>query len=283
MQQKVYAMWMESMSNRGVRVSLVLILALLYGACDGERVVRSSIVSGRTGAGSAPASDAATPVASSEEVVEEAPGAAQAPLVVTPPEEQEEAAGVVVMLHGYNSNHLDFKDVASLAASKGLIAISVPAPNVSGPMRFQWERDDVEGTHAYIQSMLLAAIDGDVKGLALKRPVKIWLMGFSQGGMYAAILSERYKSEYAGALAIAPAGWASVPEKCERERKEGRGVWVVTGKQERPNYAEKTAALVEHLKACDLLEERVEHEGGHQFPAAWRALFGRLFEEWAIQ
>lgn len=280
MARKVYAMWTESMSNR--RASIILLLVTLWGGagCEGGGAVRSSIVEGRATASQADetrAEAAVAPPPSTQDDVRELPGDRQAPLVVTP--SQEVASGVVVMLHGYNSNHLDFKDVARHAASKGLIAISVPAPNTSAPMRFQWERDDVEGTHAYVQSVLHEAMRGVES--SLKTPEKIWLMGFSQGGMYAAILSERYAEEYAGALAIAPAGWASLPQKCTQAAKGDRRVWVVTGKNERPAYAQKTAALVEHLEACDLLEERLEHEGGHQFPANWRAQFGRLFEEWA--
>ena len=190
MSDKVCAMWMESMLKRGGRLVWVASMGLCLGACEGDGAVRSSIVEGRMSAQQAQKREPTASTAPQQDPpADRAKRAHPSPLVVTPPASQEVAQGVVVMLHGYNSNHLDFKDVAALAASQGLVAISVPAPNASAPMRFQWERDDVEGTHAYVQSVLHEALESELKGLELKRPVKIWLMGFSQGGMYAAILS----------------------------------------------------------------------------------------------
>lgn len=200
-----------------------------------------------------------------------------------PPEPPIEYAGVapkgiVVMMHGYNSTHRDFESVAKLAASNGLAGLSLPAPITNAPSRYQWERDDLEATHHYIQKALAASFPG----VDVPRE-QVWVAGFSQGGMYAALLVATYPGLYKGGLAIAPAGWASVPEGasvCSKSVKRGEVV-VVTGEQEKPAYAEKTAGVVAFLKQCTMLHKVITHPGGHQFPANWSSMFGDVFNVWA--
>ena len=188
---------------------------------------------------------------------------------------------VVVMMHGFNSTARDFEPAAELAASLGFVALSLPAPiEAEANERYQWERDDVEATHAYVQRALNEATAG-ADGVDLSR---VWLVGFSQGGAYAALLSAAYPERYRGALAIAPAGWVSVPKRggCPRgelERDLPR-VTIITGERERERYAKKTAEVAAFMARCELLVATERHEGGHQFPLDWPERFMAVFESW---
>ncbi len=187
-----------------------------------------------------------------------------------------EPLGVVVMMHGYNSNQYDFGKVAKLAAEHGLVAVSLQAPIKNAPERFQWEKDDLPATHDYVQEQM----DKALEGLNLKQSARrVWLMGFSQGGLYAALLSEMYPDDYVGALAVAPAGWASIPDECGPRGKD-KVVWVVTGSNERPRFAKKTEAARGYLEGCKHLAGVIRHDGGHQFPPNWAREFGQVFQGW---
>ncbi len=187
--------------------------------------------------------------------------------------------GVLVLMHGYNSNHQDFERVAELAATRGFAALSVPAPIQNAPSRYQWERDDLEATHQYIQKNVQRAFKG-VDGVPRER---VWVSGFSQGGLYAALLTATYPESYRGALAIAPAGWASIPTDaaaCPDASKRPGKVVVVTGENEVPRYAEKTALTVKMLERCEMLDRVITHSGAHSFPGNWQTSFAEVFTGW---
>jgi predicted esterase len=254
--------------SKTTTAAMLVCLTLLCGACK-ERVSspieRASV-------------DVSSPVAEPSQSAQVM--FAHAPEPPEPPIEYAGAApkGVVVMMHGYNSTHRDFEPVAKLAASEGLAGLSLPAPIVNAPSRYQWERDDLEATHHYVQKALAASFPG----VDVPRE-RVWVAGFSQGGMYAALLVAAYPESYKGGLAIAPAGWASVPQGasvCPEPAQRGEVV-VVTGEQEKPAYAEKTAGVVAFLKRCTMLNKVITHPGGHQFPANWPSMFGDVFKAWA--
>ncbi len=186
---------------------------------------------------------------------------------------EDRATPAVLLLHGYNSNHEDLRGLAALAARNDLSAISVPAPIQNAPDRFQWVRRDPETTHTYLQAIL-----------ARYRPdstERVWLAGFSQGGLHATRLVAGYPDHYHGALAISPAGWSDITDADVVASDQPRIVTVVRGEAEPARYARKTDRVIEVMRRHGLLNEVIAHEGGHHFPPRWREQFGRIFARWA--
>lgn len=206
-----------------------------------------------------------------------APSPLEIPIVKAPSGEPPSGGfPMVILMHGYNSNHRDFIQVAELAASKGLYAVSVPAPlEGTRPGGYQWKRGDVDLTHRYIQ-----AIREDIANATDASSGRIWLVGFSQGGLHGATLVARYPDDYRGVLAISPAGWSDVPAEVvasERSRK----VYVVAGDREPERYAKKTAEVEALMKKAGLLEQSRRHPGAHHFPRDWRVQFAEVFMQWS--
>jgi len=182
---------------------------------------------------------------------------------------------MIILMHGFNSNHRDFIKVAELAASKGLYAVSIPAPlEGSRPGGYQWKRGDVALTHRYVQ-----AIREDIANSTDASKDRIWLAGFSQGGLHGASLVALYPEHYRGVLAISPAGWSTVPDAVKPSDL-SREVVVVAGNSEPERYAKKTQEVEALMKKAGLLEQSRRHPGAHHFPRDWQQQFGEVFARW---
>lgn len=182
---------------------------------------------------------------------------------------------MIILMHGFNSNHRDFIQVAELAASHSLYAVSIPAPlEGSRPGGYQWKRGDIALTHRYVQ-----AIREDIANATSASNDRIWLAGFSQGGLHGASLVALYPEHYRGVLAISPAGWSPVPDAVKPSDLP-REVFVVAGDNEPERYAKKTQEVEALMKKAGLLEQSRRHPGAHHFPRDWRQQFGEVFVRW---
>ena len=205
----------------------------------------------------------------------------ESPLVMAPQGEAPSTGfPVVVFMHGYNSTHYDFSRAAQLAASKGLVGISLPAPLPgSRPSGYQWKQHDPEHTHRYIQGV----VDDVTQSVAgAQRGERVWLVGFSQGGLHASLLLAAHPEAYSGVLAISPAGWSQVPGEVTASELP-REIFIVAGEQELARHKEKTARVEALMKQAGFLRESRLHAGGHHFPEDWRPSFAKIFERWAAQ
>lgn len=251
-----------------MRTILPALLLLVLCACQPPRApVERSPSSPAPPASPAPA---VAPLLPEAPAPPRPPRLVRAPRPATPP-------ALVVMLHGFNSNEADLMPLAQLAADAGLDALSVPAPIVGGPGRFQWKRQDTAHTHAYLQAVVRAqrAAHPSLPG------GRVWLVGFSQGALHSAALVAQHPEHYRGVLGISPGGWASLPKQVVApERK--RPFVLTHGRAEIPRYRAVFDAIGALATSGEQPLTSALHEGGHRFPADWRTRFAAVFASWAV-
>lgn len=85
---------------------------------------------------------------------------------------------VVFFLHGFASSRHDFDPEAQIVSTLGYVGVTLDGTQVMGPAAYTWDRKSTEPTHHQLQAALKSfkfPID----------PKRIYLQGFSQGGMHA--------------------------------------------------------------------------------------------------
>jgi predicted esterase len=192
------------------------------------------------------------------------------PVVFTPASPQP-AGGwpVMVLLHGYGDSHESYFDHAKLWAGQGFMAIALPGsvPFESGG--FIWNEENVETTHEQIQAALAAPLvqsRSDAK--------RVFLCGFSQGGIHAFQAAALHPQKYAGVVPVGPGGQPWVLDNDDLDRGIGKHVWLVWGQQDAAReFAEQ---LVPACKKAGWVVQTTIHPGGHQFPDDWAATCPRV-------
>jgi hypothetical protein len=95
---------------------------------------------------------------------------------------------VVLLMHGYGRSAAYFKTVADNAAENGFLGVALDGPlpwTTPDDKAFGWPDDNVEGNHAYLQDALKTIVTFKYN------PKRVYVGGFSQGGLQAAILLAR--------------------------------------------------------------------------------------------
>lgn len=194
----------------------------------------------------------------------------RAPVVFRPSTKPESGHWpVIFLLHGYGDTHESYFDEAEAWAASGVLAIAVPGtvPITSG---YCWSTDDVASTHDAIQEILADRLLDNL----IDRTKRVNLLGFSQGALHAAQIQLLHLDKYRGSVVISPGGrpWVvgepySDPsvDKTLFGIQKGR-MFLVAGKQE---SVATTTKLEELLDMSGWRVSRIDHEGGHHFPADW--------------
>jgi predicted esterase len=182
----------------------------------------------------------------------------------TPPER---GWPVIVLLHGYGVTKEDFDALADACAREGVAAIALDAPRLLGEGTRSWGRSSVR-THRYLGAQL-DSLRTDSR-LDLSRP---HLGGFSQGAAHALALVIEHPEDYAGILAISPAGPA-LPDAWNGDA-HPHPLFLMYGERERDGIRD-TARAARRLWESSGRAVRVHaHRGGHHFPDDWSRVLGR--------
>ena len=200
------------------------------------------------------------------------------PVVKYPGKEAQEAGKsrgrsmpVLVALHGYGSNPQDFAVVAQLAADNGMIGLSLPGTVVLRENSFRWSNESIEHTHAYVQNEL-----GRLRLPKGMRLGPVYVTGFSQGGLHAALLTMHYSKHYAGAMPVSPGGSLDVPRVPTGGRP--RPLFMIYSTEEHPGNIALARSIMTAFQTVKFPVDQATHRGGHEFPEDWREVFKKGLE-----
>lgn len=172
---------------------------------------------------------------------------------------------VIVLLHGYGVTKEDFDVLAPALAARGLAAIAIDAPHPLQGGGRSWPADN-DVVHARVQEHLTALRDDPRYDAE-----RVFVGGFSQGGIHSLLLALRHPEAYRGVLSISPGG-GTLPDSWEPAGKPP--LFLVYGEREGRGIldrVERAEALWQDA-GCPL---RVHaHPGGHEFPADWEEVLG---------
>jgi predicted esterase len=190
---------------------------------------------------------------------------AQAPrhapgMTVTLPKGAAPAGGwpVVFFLHGFASSRHDFVPEAQFVSTLGYVGVTLDGTQVMGPSAYTWDRKSTEVTHHQVQAGLKS----------FKFPIdrkRVYLQGFSQGGMHAVRLLADHPDVYAGCLANSPGSAWLIPTRLVDGAHTGALV-LSLGNQEDPTITKSVGTLEALWKSAGRPVHVIHFEGGHQFP-----------------
>ena len=93
---------------------------------------------------------------------------------------------LMLLLHGYGDSHESYFDEAEEWAKLGFVAVAVPGSLPSNPGAFIWSEDDLATTHEQLQAIISSpVVKEDID------PERVFVLGFSQGGMHAFYLERQ--------------------------------------------------------------------------------------------
>jgi predicted esterase len=176
---------------------------------------------------------------------------------------------VMVLLHGYGDSHESYFDHAELWAGQGFLAIALPGsvPFESGG--FIWNEESVETTHEQIQAVLAAPLVQSRSDAE-----RVFLCGFSQGGIHAFQAAALHPADYAGVVPVGPGGQPWTLTNSDFARGTGKRLWLVWGQQDGARkFAEQLAPA---CTDAGWVVQTTVHPGGHQFPEDWVATCPRV-------
>ena len=165
---------------------------------------------------------------------------------------------VVFFLHGFASSRHDFDPEAQIASTLGYVGVTLDGTHVMGPAAYTWDRKDTEATHHQVQAALKSfkfAVN----------PKRVYLQGFSQGGMHAVRLLADHPDAYAGCLANSPGSAWLIPTRLADPAHTGPLV-LSLGSHEDPVIGKSVGTLESLWKSAGRPVHVIHFEGGHQFP-----------------
>jgi predicted esterase len=172
---------------------------------------------------------------------------------------------VLIFLHGWASERTDFDDDAKFVTTLGYVGVTLDATEVMGPGAFPWDPKSVEPTHAQIQAAL--------KNLTVKiDPKRVYLQGFSQGGMHAARLAADYPESYRGVICNSPGAEQLTPTALKDPKQTGP---IILSFGERDfDFVGANVKKVEALwKSAGRPARVIIHPGGHSLPPKQEEMF----------
>jgi predicted esterase len=170
---------------------------------------------------------------------------------------------VMLLLHGYGDTNMSYLDHAELWADLGFLAVAVPGSVPSGD-GFIWSLDSTEQTHSDLQAIINApALAQEID------PLRVYMLGFSQGAQHAMLLLGKHTQEYAGAVVLSPGGSLAAQmiayniEPGQRPAK----FFLVSG--DREGYDSVIPRWKKVSENARWKFRNTTHPGGHQFPEDW--------------
>lgn len=179
---------------------------------------------------------------------------------------------VFLLLHGYRSNKDGFAAVAELCAERGFIGVAVSGPKVVTETSFHWPKEGPEPTHTYLQGILAKLKDR--KDVDLSR---VYVGGFSEGGLQSLALIAAHPEAYRGALVHSPGGFINAPTETAKSPAP-RPVFVIYGKKDPIGNWFLSARAAALARKAGWPVETYVHDGGHHFPRDWWEVFGRAMD-----
>lgn len=167
---------------------------------------------------------------------------------------------VILLMHGMGSQKDDYETICEVAASLGVVGVTLDGTIVAGEGSYVWDDKDIEVTHKHLQESL-AKIEKQVK---IDRQ-RIYLGGFSQGANRSAALLMTHAKEYRGAISNSPGGETVLPMKLTDGVKPPP-IYFFVGKDESPVVKTTVSRLTRTWTAAGSATKSIEFEGTHQFP-----------------
>ena len=172
---------------------------------------------------------------------------------------------VLVFLHGWASERSDFDEEAKFVTTLGYAGVTLDATQVMGPGAYTWDRKSVEPTHAQIQAALKklnAKID----------PKRVYLQGFSQGGMHAARLVADHPESYRGAICNSPGAEQLTPTALKDPKQ--TGPIILSFGEHDFDFVGGNVKKIEALwKSAGRPARVIIHPGGHALPPQHDEMF----------
>lgn len=165
---------------------------------------------------------------------------------------------VLVWLHGYGANN-NVKNYEILASTGTIIMGVNGSTMLSDEQSFRWSTIDSA------QNAVQSALDKLATEHSIDRN-RVYLMGFSQGALYAGGLLANYPQNYAGAILISVGGNdADIPKETNAQDKR---IVVIYGSDEYQSNIDMTQQFEKLFEKNNKTKSYI-HDGQHHFPADW--------------
>jgi phospholipase/carboxylesterase len=195
-------------------------------------------------------------------------------------------APCLLLLHGVGSNEAGFIDLAR-ALDPGLAVILVRAPLFMGPNRFAWFPVDftaagpvIDAAQAERSRRLLVDFIGALPAAHDVDPQRIWIAGFSQGGVMSASVALTAPAAVAGFGILSGRILREVlPQVIAGPALEKIGAFVSHGRQDQTlglHFAHHARALLEGLQVP---LDYHEYDAGHALDGAMIGDFARWLQQ----
>lgn len=169
--------------------------------------------------------------------------------------------GLMILMHGYGDSHESYFDEAMAWNALGFRAVAMPGsiPHLDG--KFSWSISSTEITFGQIQKIL-----SDPR--IAQRNEKVYLMGFSQGGMHAMQVAAMHPDRIAGAIVMSPGGqpWMGKDDMGLKLTGQGRFYFTYGDQEMHGRFMPMWQADCKKAGWKSMLHI---HNGGHHFPRDW--------------
>ncbi len=177
----------------------------------------------------------------------------------------------MLLLHGYGDTNLSYLDDAKRWAELGFVCVTVPGSIPTSDGRYMWAMDSTDPTHHDLQKIAGSPL---LDGVVNRK--KVFLLGFSQGGLHAMLLTAENPDAYAGVVGLSPGGSMAERLAAPPVNRSGRPARCIFIHGTREPYGPCVRIWSDVCKAAGWKFDSMTHPGSHHFPEDWDVIRPRI-------